>query len=176
MITKIRIGLDIDDVLCKWEETYCKYFNINFLQEHDDELINYNVKNVLSKNKDFWINIPLKHRIDFYPELYCTKRCIPLSWTKEFLKKNNFPIRPIIQIDYQDNKSRYLKDKVDLFIDDSVSNFQDITNENIKCFLMDSNSNKNFTSKYRIYSITKNNIVKKYKKCFGDFNFRYIIL
>lgn len=167
LLNLLRIGLDIDDVLCKWEESYCEYFGIHDLKEHTESMISYNVQNILIKDKQFWINLPRKHRIDFYPTLYCTKRCIPKSWTIEFLKKNKFPVRPIIQILYTDNKAKYLKNKIDLFIDDSISNFKDLQKENIKCFLMDSNSNKDFKSKYRIYSITKNNLYKKYYKYYG---------
>lgn len=160
--------MDIDDVLCKWEESYCKYFNIECLSDHDDSLITYNVENILANNKSFWIGLPRKHRIDFYPELYCTKRCIPKAWTIAFLKLNNFPIRPIIQISQKDLKSKYIKDKVDIFIDDSIDNFREITGSGIKCFLMDSRSNKSFKTKYRIKTITKKSIITKYLRLYDQ--------
>lgn len=51
-----------------------------------------------------------KNRINFIPELYCTKRVCNKDYSKTWLRNNGYPNKPIYQVLYQRaNKARYIK-------------------------------------------------------------------
>ena len=126
----IRIGLDMDEVLDDFMGAYIKRYGIT-----PSNVITKNVRK-LSKDKDFWMNLTKLRNIDFIPELYCSKRIIPKSWSKEWLKNNGFPIRPFYQLYCQyDNKARLIKGRVDVFVDDSISNFEGLNKEGGALFI-----------------------------------------
>ena len=151
----MRIGLDLDDTINYW---YCEYLKL-FGKPKDDYEITKNVVR-LSKDRDFWLNLPVKNYPDFEPTLYCTKRIIPKSWSKKYLQINNLPIAPIYQVYYQkDRKSRFIKGRVDLFIDDSISNMIELNLAGIPCLLMNSEENKKWGPIGRIYSLNYDEIM-----------------
>ena len=119
----MRIALDIDEVLADFWGEYCKHFDTeNNPKELEEHRITKNVY-LLRNNRDFWLNIPVVNRINFTPQLYCTKRIIPKCWTKRWLQLNGFPDAPIYQMLYQQgNKADMIKGKCDILIDDSLSN------------------------------------------------------
>ena len=81
---RLKIGCDIDDLLAEFINTYYERFGI----PKNDFEITRNVQNVLRKDQDFWENLPVLNRLNFEPELYCTKRVNNKTWTKNWLKKN----------------------------------------------------------------------------------------
>lgn len=120
----LRIGCDIDDVLASWFPEYCKKFETNKhpfrLQDH---IITRYVQRKLRTDKEFWLGLPVLNTLDFEPVLYCTKRVNPKAWSKQWLKNNGFPERPVYQVFNQSkNKADLIKGKVDVFIDDSLRN------------------------------------------------------
>lgn len=51
-----------------------------------------------------------KNKINFIPELYCTKRVCNKDYSKTWLKNNGYPSKPIYQVLCQRaNKARYIK-------------------------------------------------------------------
>ena len=82
----LRIGLDIDEVLCDFFNSYIKRFGT----PKTDYEITKNVHRKLSTDRNFWLTLPKLRDIDFVPELYCTKRVNPKSWTKNWLHNNGF--------------------------------------------------------------------------------------
>lgn len=169
----MRIGLDLDDTINFWWSEYVKLFGD---PKNDYEIIR-NIEKRLKKDKSFWLNLPIKNRPDFEVELFCTKRVIPKSWSKEYLKRNGIPVKPIYQMYYQyGKKSSLIKGRVDLFIDDSISNMIELNLAGIPCLLMDSENNKSWGSVGRVYSLNYDEIIKEYNKFMKVFhNFKEIV-
>lgn len=156
----IKIGLDVDDVLAEFMETYLERFG----SPKNDNEITWNVFNVLRKDKYFWENLPVLNRLNFIPELYCTKRVNSKVYTKNWLTNNGFPKRPIYQMYYQHgNKADLIKGKVDIFIDDSVSNFIKMNLSGVPCLLYDKNYNQQWGPIGRIYCLDYKHIKETYE-------------
>lgn len=155
----LRVGLDLDDTICDFLGPYYKRFGI---PKRDSE-ITKNVSQVLIKDKDFWINLPVINRPNFNPTLYCTKRVNPKLWSKQFLEKNNLPSAPIYQVICQfSSKAPRIKGKVDVFIDDSISNFIDLNLKGVPCLLMDGSHNRQWGPVGRLFSLNKEEIEECY--------------
>ena len=156
----LRIGTDLDDVLAGFFESY--------LQEFGEPKSNAEIsKNVykLRKNKEFWENLPKLRDIDFIPALYCTKRINSKTYTRNWLAKNRFPQSPIYQMYHQSgNKARMIKGRVDVFVDDSIYNFESMNKEGVLCLLMDAPHNQNYKTDLRIYDLKFETILEKYNK------------
>ena len=73
MKTNLRIGLDMDQVLDDFMGHYLERFGT----PKNDFEITKNVQRILSKDREFWLNLPVINEIDFIPELYCSKRVNP---------------------------------------------------------------------------------------------------
>ena len=170
----LKCGLDIDDCLAEFYNTYINRFG----EPNNDAEITKNVFKVLRRDKNFWENLPVLNTLDFIPELYCTKRVNPKSFTKNWLKKNGFPERPIYQMYYQKgNKATLIKGKVDVFIDDSVSNFIAMNLAGVPCLLYNKSYNQSWGPIGRIYSLEYNHIYETYK-LFMDtvfYNFKNLV-
>lgn len=156
----IKCGLDIDDTLLDFWGQYVKRF------PRKKDLIDHNItKNVnsLQKDKEFWESLPKIREINCNVSLYCTKRINPKTYTRNSLKKNNFPDKPIYQMVYQKgNKARMIKGKVDVFIDDSVSNVMAMNKSGVPTLLIDHPNNRHFDFIGRIYSLDQEEIEQTY--------------
>lgn len=171
---RLRIGLDIDDTICSFYGPYFKRFGI---PKRDSE-ITRNVSRVLIKDKNFWMNLPVINRPNFIPALYCTKRVHPKAWSKKFLEENSLPIAPIYQILCQStSKAPRIMGRVDVFIDDSISNFIDLNLKGVPCLLMNGPHNQSWGPYARIYNLDEDEI----EYCFDLFkstlypNFRELV-
>lgn len=152
---KLKIGLDLDDTLNIWYSEYIKRFG---LPKTDSE-ITRNVQRVLIRDRQWWINLPVKNRINFIPELYCTKRVCNKDYSKTWLRNNGYPDRPVYQVLYQRaNKAKYIKGKVDVFVDDSVSNFIQMNLAGVPCLLIASEGNEKWGPYGKIYSLDEEEI------------------
>lgn len=162
-----KIGLDIDDTLASFFDRYKVYFDT---KKHPARLkepnVTKNVVRVLKFDRDFWLDLPVKHTCNFIPELYCTSRVCNKLWTKEWLRRNGFPNSPVHQIfGHKVSKVPRIKGKVDLFIDDSLHNFIDLNLAGIPCLLIDSEYNKWWKHSGRVHSLDINEILE----VFNDF-------
>ena len=156
---KLRIGLDIDDTVCDFINTYFNRFGV----PKNDYEITKNVTQILIKDKDFWMNLPVIHRPNFNPELYCTKRVHPKDWSKLYLKRNLLPEAPIYQIYCQlTGKSTRIKGRVDVFVDDSISNFIELNLHGVPCLLLNKTYNQDWGPVGRIYSLDLQEIEDNY--------------
>lgn len=158
-----RIGLDIDDCLAGFWDAYCERFdtanNPHMLKGH---IITRNVQQILSKERDFWLNLPVINRPDFIPELYCTKRVNNKAWTREWLRRNGFPDRPIYQMVYQHgNKADMIKGKVDVFIDDSLSNVIKCQRSGVPALLYHTDRTVDFPM-FKVFSLNRTEIIDAY--------------
>lgn len=170
----LRIGLDLDDTVCDFLGPYFERFGI----PKKDYEITRNVSRILIKDKDFWMGLPVIHRPDFVPTLYCTKRVHSKLWSRQFLEKNSLPVAPIYQVWSQtSSKAPKIKGRVDVFIDDSISNFIDLNLNGIPCLLMDGIHNQKWGPVGRIFSLDKDEI----EECYYLFrstifnNFKYFV-
>ena len=155
---KLRIALDLDQVLFDWMAKYVEKYG----EPKSDQEISKNVYN-LRKDKNFWSNLPLIEKPDFIPEIYATKRINSKTYTKACLKKYNLPIRPIYQTLCQtSNKAYIIKGRCDVLVDDSISNVLSCIKMGVPALLIDRPHNKNIDFKYRIYSLKYSEIEKVY--------------
>lgn len=155
----LNIGIDVDNTICDFMYSYLERFGI----PKNDYEITKNVFRVLRNDKDFWLNLPLINKPDFVPTLYCTKRINPKSWTKQYLEQNGLPNSPVYQVYYQyGSKASFIKGKVDVFIEDSVSNFIDLNSKGIPCLLIDSEYNQDWGPVGRIFSLDRDEIEEAY--------------
>lgn len=174
---RLRIGTDCDGCIDDFWNPYIERFG----QPKSDTEITKNVHRKLINDKNFWINLPVIHKPNFDVILYCTKRTSSKTYLKQWLEINNFPIAPIYQVLYQkDNKARYIKGRVDVFVDDSIDNFISMNLAGVPCLLMDNPSNEHLGPMLRIHSLQYEeiedvyylaqelNIFKEFKMYYGD--------
>lgn len=155
----LQIGLDVDEVIALWSEPFFKRFT-----PKNNADITRICNQKLAKDRNFWLNLPVIRRPEgFEPKLYCTKRSCLKTYTKEWLENNNFPNKPVYQVLCQnDNKARYIKGRVDLFVDDSPINFVQMNKSGVPCLLMDTPYNQHLGPMLRIYSLNYNEIEDAY--------------
>lgn len=147
---KLRVGLDIDDVLADWAGPFFNKYN----PKNDTEITRI-CNQKLSKDRKFWLNLPvIQYPVGFEPTLYCTKRSCLKTYSKEWLDNNGFPHKPVYQVLCQsDNKARYIKGRIDVFIDDSIKNFIQMNLSGVPTLLMDTKYNQEWGPIGRIYSL-----------------------
>ncbi len=153
---KLKISLDIDDTICDWRGEYLNKFG----NPKTDTEITKNVRNKLMSDKTFWLNLPVIRRPDFTPRQYTTSRSIRKTWTKEYLKNNNFPTAPVYQV-LSYNLSKMSKIRMggcDVHVDDSINVFIDLNLNGVPCLLIDSKNNQNWGPIGRIFSLNKDEI------------------
>lgn len=156
---RLKIGLDIDDTVCDFIGPYLERFGA---PKRDSE-ITKNVSRILINDKDFWMNLPIIRSPNFVPTLYCTKRVHPKAWSKQFLIENGLPSAPIYQVfGHTISKAPRIKGRVDVFVDDSISNFIDLNLKGIPCLLIDAEHNHKWGPIGRIFSLDKGEIEESY--------------
>ena len=79
----LRISSDIDGCLCDFYTPYLKRFGT----PKKDTEITRNVVNILSKDRDFWLNLPKINTLNWAPAQYTTARTIKKKWIKDSTKK-----------------------------------------------------------------------------------------
>lgn len=158
---RLTIGCDLDDTIFGFTQGYIKRFK---KWSKYDWAITRNVVNILSKEKDFWVNLPIIRRpVGFEPKLYCSSRVNRKSWTKKAIEKNNLPNSPLYQVPgYNIPKSRYIKGRIDVFIEDSPHQWKALNESGIPCLLIDSPNNKDLGPILKIYSLDYDEIEEAY--------------
>lgn len=156
----LQIGCDLDDTIFSFSEGYLKRFK---KWPQHDWAITRNVNNILIKEREFWINLPLLRRPNFIPKLYCSARVNKKVWSKKAIEINDLPNSPLFQVPgYHIPKSKYIKGRVDVFIEDSPKNFIELNKAGIPCLLIDTERNSYLGPLLRIYSLDENEITDVY--------------
>lgn len=156
----LRIGCDLDDTIFNFSEGYLNRFK---KWPKYDWAITRNVVNILSKERDFWVNLPILRRPDFECTLYCSSRVNKKAWSKKAIEINDLPNSPLYQVPgYHIPKSRYIKGRVDVFIEDSPHQWIDLNKSGIPCLLIDSPNNKDYGPFLKIYSLNEDEISDAY--------------
>ena len=151
MIKHLEIGCDLDDTIFGFSEGYLNRFK---KWPKYDWAITRNVTHILSKERDFWIGLPVIRRPNFIPKLYCSSRVNKKCWSKKAIEINDLPNSPLYQVPgYNIPKSKYIKGRVDVFIEDSPHQWKALNNAGIPCLLIDSPNNKEYGPLLKIYSL-----------------------
>lgn len=157
-MSRIRIGLDCDGVVCDFWGAYVKRYGVE-----DTNTINSRCFNELKKDSSFWENLPLLNTPNFKVTLWCTKRVNPKAYTRAWMKRNGFDGIPIRQLSNpKATKYEYICNDVDVFIDDSVENFVSINRSGLPCLLMDHQLNRTFDTPYRLFNLDYHEIKELY--------------
>lgn len=165
-MSKVRIILDIDDVVADWVPSFCKRYNCPIPNTWVNPYVTKERMIELSKDKNYWVNLPVRFKPDFQPKGYLSARGVPKRWAYEFMKKNNIPGRcNINQVPWNYSKIQKLKElKCDIFIDDKPETFEECHRNGIFCLLMDTPHNHHIETNFRIYNLKIDTIMKKYKE------------
>lgn len=156
----LKIRLDIDDVIFDFQGAYANRFNTKRQKSWSNSNLMKRRLGILSKEKDFWINLPIKNIPNFTPNGFVSARGVPKTWTLESLKVNNIPGRSsIYQVPWNMSKITVLKELgTDIFIDDKEETWRDCNRNGIFCLLMDASHNQKIKTDYRIYDLDINKI------------------
>ena len=135
-----RIYLDLDGVVADFEKHFLTYFN---LPEHsptdwNDYRFRKNIHKICN-NEDFWLSCPplIKPEEIIYPITgYCTARDCSKEIIEKWLDLNKFPAGEILNVGLDVSKIEILKEKCDIFLDDSIKNFVELNSNGINCYLM----------------------------------------
>ena len=167
---RLDVGFDLDDTIFGFSEGYLKRFK-KFPKY--DWAITRNVTNILIHERDFWVNLPVIRRPDFIPKLYCSSRVSKKCWSKKAIEINDLPNSPLYQVPgYHIPKSKYIKGRIDVFVEDSPHQWKSLNLAGIPCLLIDSPNNKEYGPFLKIYSLDYDEIEDVYQLAmeFGAFN------
>lgn len=148
---KLKIGLDIDEVICNWVEEWVKLWNMDVPTSW---FFDYDILSKFNKMKeektldDFYLNLPAKCTpadIPFEPHCYVTSRPVDTEITKQWLAKHGFPLRPVITVGLGQSKIEAIKNAgVEVFVDDRYDNYEELNRNGICCFLFDAAHNQRY--------------------------------
>lgn len=147
--------LDLDDTIFDFLNFYQDRFGTTLSDYWSgDYNMGENLK-TLQGDKDFWVNMPVKHRPTFEVDAYVTARSIPDEWTQEAIQKNNLPKAPVISVPWNVSKIDKLKELgTTVMIDDKHETFKECQANGIFCYLMDAPHNRHYNvGHHRIYDL-----------------------
>lgn len=156
-----RIGLDVDECIADFTKAYGERTGAD--TRPTDWYYCYDIVN----NFETWRNdgtlIPFYEAIQplvdgaklpFTPVAYITNRPVDTPVTEAWLKKYQFPLKPVFTTrDREDKVKKALELKLDYFIDDNFDTFVEMNKAGICCFLMNASHNQKYEVGYkRIFS------------------------
>lgn len=159
-----KIGVDIDEVICNFVEGWHKKWGADPCPEwwayHRGMGDYFKQMKEDGSLDDFYLSLNPKIKpsdIPFEPHCYVTSRPVDSSVTEKWLAMHGFPAVKVHTIPLGTSKVEVLKNSgVEIFIDDSFNNFQELNNSGICTFLMDAPHNKRYSVGYkRIYSLNE---------------------
>lgn len=147
-----RLYLDIDGVLADFEKHFLTYLDLpmNHPTDWNDYRFRENFK-MIEKDNAFWVSIPrLFDPAEFdYPIAgYVTARPIGNEITNRWLQNYGFPKGDLVNVGSNGSKVEFLKEKCDIFVDDSIYNFMELQRVGVTCFLMSRPHNKKYDVGY----------------------------
>lgn len=151
LLPKLKIGLDIDEVLCDFVSPWiqywsmkvptCWFFDYNIVERFDK----MRARGILD---EFYLNMKPKCKptdIHFEPHCYVTSRPVDTEVTKKWLEMHGFPLRPVITVELGQSKVDVIKKAgVEVFVDDRFDNFEELNRNGICCFLFDAPHNRRY--------------------------------
>lgn len=168
---KYNIGLDIDGVIADFIGSWLElYPDINYSDSWyiDREIITkFDTMKDNGELDDFYLNLkPLidPKEITFDFKCYVTSRPVDSKITEKWLSLNKFPEVPVHTVPLRKSKYEILKEhNIDIFIDDSYTNFVDLNNKGILTYLYDRPHNRKFdVGHLRIKNLSEIPVLKPY--------------
>lgn len=156
---KLRIGLDIDGVICDFiGGTLKKYGQPYPNPVHWNDPIIVEILESVKGDKDFWLGLqPLvdPRKLLIQPSAYITHRGIDNSVTEDWLNKTGFPRAKVISVSGSKLKA-CLDNKIDIFVDDKYETYLELNQGGVFCYLFDQPWNHKYEVGHkRIYSLDK---------------------
>jgi uncharacterized HAD superfamily protein len=150
-LKQVKIGLDIDEVLCDWVKGWTEKFGyaqpINWHFSYENKKHFEELQTSLEL-EEFYLSLPRKVEpieLPFEPHCYITSRSIDVEITKRWLQNNGFPTAPVYSVGFGESKVQVAIDaRIDIFVDDSFTNFVELNNAGICTFLMDAPHNQKY--------------------------------
>lgn len=147
-----KIGLDIDEVICNWIEPWINKWGIKdtptswyFDRKIRERFAEMEKDGTLN---DFYSDLPplmSGKDLPFEPHCYITSRPVPTEVTERWLDAHGFPARPVITVGIGGSKVEAAKESgIDIFVDDSFSNFKALNEAGICCYLFDAPHNQRY--------------------------------
>lgn len=159
---QLKIGLDIDEVLCDWLGGWMEMKGIkerptSWLFDRDI-ISTFDAMEKEGTLNDFMLNLkPLMkpEDIPFEPHCYITSRRVPNEISAKWLDMHNFPTAPVYTVKPGTSKVEVAKQSgIDVFVDDNYKNFVELNNNGILCYLYDQPHNHRYNVGYkRIYNL-----------------------
>lgn len=149
-----KIGLDIDGVLGDFVGHLMKVSgNEGHQPLHWNDPVVRREFDIWKNDPEFWANIPplvTREDIPFEPHCYITARSIDHTVTQTWLDKHLFPKAPLYCIGFGESKIEIAKKSgIDIMVDDSYTNFLELTNAGIFTYLYDAPYNKKYDVGYK---------------------------
>lgn len=153
--TKPIICCDLDDCIFDFIGAFEKKFGITLSDYWKGSYEMGSKLDELTKDKDFWVNLPLKNRPQCEIDYYVTARSIPVEWTEEAIEKHNLPKAKVISLPWNVSKIPTLQSiGCQIMVDDKYETFKECTNAGIFCYLMDTPANRYYNVGHRrIYDL-----------------------
>jgi uncharacterized HAD superfamily protein len=154
-----KIGLDIDGVLADFVGHLMKISgNEGHIPQHWNDPIIRDEFDKVKHDSSFWLTMPTlidRSEITFEPHCYITARSIAPAITQEWLDRNKFPKATLYCVNEGESKVEMAKKSgIDIFIDDSFSNFQELNNAGVFTYLYNAKYNKKYNVGHkRIYNL-----------------------
>lgn len=147
-----KVGLDIDEVLADWVTAWIKKYGIEKQPEswYFDRKIMDRFEEMRTNGEldDFYMGLePLVNpsELPFQPHCYITSRPVSTKITEAWLDKHGFPTAPVHTVELRKSKVDVAKEAgINIFIDDSFSNFIDLNKEGILTYLFSRKHNQKF--------------------------------
>jgi hypothetical protein len=157
-LKNIKIGLDVDEVVADFLNSFSEWTKIDCTNiKHFD--FSYSIWPIIKAlPPEFWLNVKPKihpEDLNFLPTCYISKRSFAKEITEQWIEKNGLPCVPVYHVEHNDTKVKACKDSgIDVYVDDSIINFQELNAAGIKTFLMDTRQNRQFdVGDYRLHHI-----------------------
>jgi hypothetical protein len=150
MNEKIKVGLDVDGVLCCFASGAIKRAKELGLGDHfpaDCQSTDYwGMSDEFSTamkgawtDEQFWLDLPPlrgSDKLNFTPYCYITSRQIPTSVTEAWLEKNGFPKALVITVTKPEEKLAYIREhNIDVFVDDLYTTVQQLRDAGVNAIL-----------------------------------------
>lgn len=147
-----RIGLDIDEVIANWIDPWMKLWDIKDVPHtwFFDGKVGERFERMRKEGilEDFFLSLEPSvnpKEIPFEPWCYVTSRPISSEITTQWLRNNNFPIRPVYTVGHGESKVKVIKEAgCDIFVDDRYDNFEELNRNGICCYLLDAPHNRRY--------------------------------
>lgn len=150
-LKNVRIALDIDEVICNFVGRWCEKYRLEtptawaFDTDINEKFEAMRSEGVLD---EFYLELDkliAAEEIPFEPHCYITSRPVDSLITSKWLSKHGFPAKPVYTVKLGETKVDIaLREKIDIFVDDSFDNFKSLNNAGVCCFLFDAPHNRRY--------------------------------